>query len=64
MREGSQLFDYMFGEVHRDETETLGYRASDRFGITRRRNRTARDASVRLVSGFHQTLGLKRQKRG
>ena len=44
-----QLFDDIFGEVHRDETETLGHRASDRFGITRRRHRTAPDAGARLT---------------
>jgi hypothetical protein len=47
-----QLFDDIFGKVHRDErdeTETLGHRASDRFGITRRRHRTALDAGMKLI---------------
>jgi hypothetical protein len=44
-----QLFDDIFGEIHRDETEALGYRASDRFGITRYRHHIALDAEVRLT---------------
>ena len=42
----------IFGEVHRNETETVVSRYGDRSGITRCRHRATRDAGVRLINNF------------